>query len=210
MATDSQSPFLKTTLIISLVLMTAGLVMAFTIIILRFKNMAVVSEDILLAIMAMLLIGSGIALVSFTNGLRAKLMLETAKATEQVSSDGLQSLRKSLLDAIRARIASITLEPSASLSSTVPSQTLNPIFKDSSGTELQPEKDTLGLKWKSDHTEFVNVNDGGVVTLVAAGAAKITVTFRSTTSTPCEVTAICSSQHRRLFQQLPAPEPINS
>jgi hypothetical protein len=189
MANDSQSPFLKTTLIISLVLMTAGLVMAFTIIMLRFKSLAVVSEDILLAIMAMLLIGSGIALVSFANGLRAKLMLETAKATEQVSSDGLQSLRKSLLDAIRARIASITLEPSASLSSTAPSQTLNPIFKDSSGTELQTEKDTLGLSWKSDHPEFVNVDKNGLVTRVAAGTAKITVTFRNTTSTPCEVTA---------------------
>jgi hypothetical protein len=188
MATDHQSPFFKTTVGISIVLLAAGLVMAFTVVVLRFKNMAVISEDILLATVAMLLIAAGIALTSFANGLRAKLVLETAKPTQDSSSDKIQKLRNKLLDAIDDRLASISLPASASLSSKARTQTLNPTFKDSSGIDFQPEKEMLGLKWKSDHPEFARVNESGIITFVAAGAANITVTFRSVTSDPCVVT----------------------
>jgi hypothetical protein len=190
MATDQHSPFLKTTLFLSIVLIAAGLVMAFMVVVLRFKNMAVISEDILLTTAAMLLIGFGAALTSFANGLRAKLMLETAKATEQVSSDGLQSLRNRLLDAIRDRVASISLPPSASLSSSARSLTLNPTFTDSLGLELQPEKDTLGLTWKSDSLTAATVDSRGVVTFVALGTANITVEFRNRSSNKCVVTCL--------------------
>jgi lysylphosphatidylglycerol synthetase-like protein (DUF2156 family) len=190
MAADSNRVYTIATLIISLLLIIAGLIIAFLVVTIRFIDRPILGEDILLGATALLFVAAGLALIALANGLQARLTSEAAKMRHEKDkpSEEVQILKYKLLDAIGDRLHSIAIPAKADLSSAQKSVTLNPTFEDWHGSEFKPEKDILGLKWKSDHEEFAKVEDNGVVTLVATGAAKITVTFRSTTSNPCEVT----------------------
>jgi hypothetical protein len=189
MGTDRDSPFLKTTLTISILLIAAGTVMAFIVVIIRFKNMAVLAQDILLATMALLLAGAGIAMISFVNGLRARLVLELARNNEEAPSNGMQNLKTKLLDAIEDRLDSISISPAATtLTQATRAFALTLTFKDSSNKEFKPESEMLGLKWRSSDRDVAKVDDRGIVSFVHAGTANVTVTFRSVQSTVCVVT----------------------
>ncbi|HMH43904.1 MAG TPA: Ig-like domain-containing protein [Pyrinomonadaceae bacterium] len=191
MAAGNNRVYSIATIVISLLLIIAGLIIAFLVVTLRFKDRPILGEDILLGVTALLFVGAGLALISLANGLQARLTSEAAKMRHENDkpSEEVQILKYKLLDAIGDRLSSISINSTAALSTTNTTVTLNPTFKDRHDNEFTPEKDILGLKWKSDHEEFAKVDDNGVVTFVAAGAAKITVTFRSTTSNPCQVTA---------------------
>jgi hypothetical protein len=190
MAADDNRVYMIATLAFSILLIVTGVIIAFLTVRLRFLSMAKSNDDIVLGGIALLFVGAGIALTALANGLQARLMSEAAKLNHEKDkpSDQVEILTSKLLDAIADRLRSITIEGTGSLSSTNTTKTLNPVFKDQHDEEFKPEKDILGLKWKSDHPEFATVDDRGVVNRVNRGVATITVTFRSITSTACVVT----------------------